>query len=82
MILRGNSDSLAKQHCRQNICDLLCAVCCSIVFIKCVITHVKHGRGTFPDITPDHCVAVRKRLRLDVKLVSLSLSVMLVSFVL
>ena len=70
MILRGFSDSLPKQNCCKSISDLLYAVCCSKVFIKCVVKYVENGRGTFPVIAPDHCVALRKGLRLDVTLVS------------
>lgn len=71
VILRGFSDSLPKQNCFKSICDLLCVVCCSKVLIKCVVKYVENGRGTFPVIAPDHWVAVRKDLKLDVTLVSL-----------
>jgi hypothetical protein len=70
VILRGLSDSLPKQNCCKNICNLLCAVCCSKIFIKHVVTYVENGRWTFPVIAPDHFVALRKGLRVDVTLVS------------
>jgi hypothetical protein len=70
VILRGFRDSLPKQSCK-NICDL---------FKSCVVTYVENGRGTVRVITPDHCVAVRKGLKLDVTLVSLCHACFFLSF--